>query len=559
MNPLGTAQPDGGPGAAFPAAPAVGQAACPAPAPSVDAGDRIGEYGAFFQDPAMATGALPDAFGTAVAPGQAVIRSSTAQQRVDTEEIAGAAGALGAASLGFVGTEAALVPLLVELETVWSVLSGEAGQAADLWGLAQHRLMEVIQETADYAAKLRLAQATYEHAEEVAAQVLQGFDQLHGQGFRLAYASAFAAPGPLFVVGLAAGLVPEAALFVVDSRLRGTSAATASALKGSGVQVPRTLGLMATLKQAERSAGIGLVAPQDFHEVDNGTSGSVRKGAAGFQDLSEKLRDAGHHDQEADAVQGPQDQVSSAHVDVTVVTRPDGTRAYLVSIPGSDFENLWSTSEPNGTLSTLDAATTRPETPLSASPVLMQMVDRALQSAGAGPDQQVLLSGFSQGGMAAMALAGNREFTGKYRVSGVMTQGAPERAYGGVDARIPIAQLVDADDPVVRATGDGARPANDQTLRIHTRVASQEGGKIVKMTHGAEEYLRAAQAADVQARGDREGRAYLRMLEETMPEGSTLQTRTYEAGTEHPAGPSSGPASAEKTADSREREGERRR
>ena len=253
----------------------------------------------------------------------------------------------------------------------------------------------------------------------------------------------------------------------------------------------------------------------------------------GVGGIMARINAAGSTDVRLDAEHGAQEETALGHVDVQVVTRPDGTRAYTVSIPGSDFDNLWAENEPNGTFSALDLASADGTASLAQSPVLMQMVDQALREAGASASDEVLLTGFSQGGMTAQALAANGDFRSRWKVAGVLSMGAPTSAYGGIPEDIPVLSVEDVNDVVPAVLAEGSRPANAQTQEVHVNMGEEEYGIGLFGTHNGAGYEHMAPAVAQQLGRTGEGREYLAMLDRMMPEGAAVSTVTYEAGAEY--------------------------
>ncbi len=106
-------------------------------------------------------------------------------------------------------------------------------------------------------------------------------------------------------------------------------------------------------------------------------------------------------------------------VGVDRLDHPDGTRGWVVAIPGTqDALSFGDAAAP------MDMATNLRVTARVADDV-STLVTRALDLAGARPGEPVLLAGHSQGGMVAVALAGSPAFTRRHRVAAVLTAGSP--------------------------------------------------------------------------------------------------------------------------------------
>ena len=212
---------------------------------------------------------------------------------------------------------------------------------------------------------------------------------------------------------------------------------------------------------------------------------------------------------------------STAHLSVAIATAPDGARSMTVSIPGTDFASLGNLAEPNGLATVVDNFAVAPDVPLAQTSALMQMIDAALVAAGSDGSVPVLLAGFSQGGMAALALAGNREFLARHRLAGVLTLGAPSRHYSGAPQALPILDVADREDPV--AGLDARGPEGDaQAVLLRTDV-----GAGILRTHSIRTYLRAAEEADERLGEERGGPEYLAMLGALLPRDAPLEVQVY--------------------------------
>jgi len=151
-------------------------------------------------------------------------------------------------------------------------------------------------------------------------------------------------------------------------------------------------------------------------------------------------------------------------VRVEGVSGPDGRRAWVVEIPGTQE---WSPRPgPNPADLTADVAALG-----GASTAAAATVVRALELAGAGPSDPVLLAGHSLGGMLAAALAADPGFTRRFRVTHVVAAGSPLAGYR-VPAGVAVLAL-EHDDDLVPAL-DGA-PDPDRANWITVRRSPRRG------------------------------------------------------------------------------------
>ncbi|WP_139206317.1 alpha/beta hydrolase [Blastococcus sp. DSM 46786] len=176
------------------------------------------------------------------------------------------------------------------------------------------------------------------------------------------------------------------------------------------------------------------------------------------------------------------------HIGVRVLTRADGTTAYVVDIPGTQDWDLPgggvnpATNDLGTNLRVLGGdVTTR-----------QRAIAEALRRAGAGPADPVLLVGHSQGGMVAAQAAhdaGTADFP--YDVRCVLTAGAP---IGRVEvpARVRVLALENVHDVVPHLDGrDNDDDANVTTVTFERRT----GG--LGTDHGLRNsYLHGARAVD---------------------------------------------------------------
>ncbi|MBF9128571.1 alpha/beta hydrolase [Plantactinospora sp. S1510] len=239
---------------------------------------------------------------------------------------------------------------------------------------------------------------------------------------------------------------------------------------------------------------------------------SMTKPPQGFGDLIDGL------DYRNEAVNaGEPDQI-----DVRVITHPDGSRAYVVDLPGTKEMNMpWSADSPflndMGTnVHVLGGDTTSRQ----------HAIAEALRMAGATADDPVMLVGHSQGGMVA-AQAAQDTATGAfpYNVTHVVTAGSP---IGNTDvpAGVQVLALENARDivPHLDATD------NPDRSNVTTVTFDDQNGTIGD-NHGTRSaYLPAAQALDrstdpsVQAYRDSAG-AFLN--------GDAVESKVYELNRVH--------------------------
>jgi pimeloyl-ACP methyl ester carboxylesterase len=135
----------------------------------------------------------------------------------------------------------------------------------------------------------------------------------------------------------------------------------------------------------------------------------------------------------------------------------DGTRTWVVEIPGTQDTGIRGTN-PMDMATNLRLMAGLPNDGTA-------LVTKALEQAGVGADEPILMVGHSQGGMVAMALAGSSTFASRYRVAAVATLGSPVATFS-VPRSTQVLNLEHAEDFI--PTTDGA-PSPDEPNRTTVR------------------------------------------------------------------------------------------
>jgi hypothetical protein len=174
---------------------------------------------------------------------------------------------------------------------------------------------------------------------------------------------------------------------------------------------------------------------------------------------------------------------STATITVQRLDHADGSRAWLVAIPGTQswaFDQAVATDM--GTNLQLVGGL---KDPMTAG------VLQAMATAGIPPDEPVVIAGHSQGGMVAMAAAAAA--AGTYRIGGVVTAGSPsvpERLPTGV----PVIRLEHDEDVVPQTDGEPTAAGGDVT-RI-TRALAGDHPVMVTEAHQISGYVETARLTD---------------------------------------------------------------
>ena len=177
-------------------------------------------------------------------------------------------------------------------------------------------------------------------------------------------------------------------------------------------------------------------------------------------------------------------------IGVERLDHPDGTRSWVVEIPGTQELGLGFGENPldMGTNVRLMAARPNDGT---------ELVTEALRQAGVGANEPILLLGHSQGGMVAMSLAATAAFTSRYRVAAVATLGAPVGTVS-VPRSIQVLNVEHVQDVIPALDGVPSPDEPNRTtvrrdLRISPDPRDRFAGRTAGAAHGAGTYARSAE------------------------------------------------------------------
>jgi hypothetical protein len=178
----------------------------------------------------------------------------------------------------------------------------------------------------------------------------------------------------------------------------------------------------------------------------------------------------------------------SDQIDVRVITHADGTRAYIVDIPGTQD---WSLPDGSVNPATNDLGT---NVRVLGGDVTSRerAIAEALHRAGASSTDPVMLVGHSQGGMVAAQAAhdaGTPAFG--YDVRTIVTAGSPI-ARAGVPASVQVLALENRHDIVPHLDGRG----NDDAPNVTTVTFDQQNGTVATNHSISGGYSPAAAAVD---------------------------------------------------------------
>ena len=182
---------------------------------------------------------------------------------------------------------------------------------------------------------------------------------------------------------------------------------------------------------------------------------------------------------------------TQGEIDVRRLTRvgPDGTvsTSWIVDLPGTkDWQ-----PDPRADRDHLNDLTTNLTTMAGDHTARIDGVTRALQLAGVGPDDPVMLVGHSQGGLVALRAAEQYAADGSFRVTHVVTAGSPT-ARMTVPPSVSVLALENRYDLVPQLDGE---PPPDQHNRITVTLDAQSHDIGLNHALGTT-YLPAAHAVD---------------------------------------------------------------
>ena len=212
-------------------------------------------------------------------------------------------------------------------------------------------------------------------------------------------------------------------------------------------------------------------------------------------------------------------------VSVQELTYPDGTRGWVVEIPGTED---WGVNVGNP----LDT-TTNGRLMAGLPDDLTDAVLDAMRLSGIGPDEPVMLAGHSQGGMVAMSVAA--AVGGTYSVRAVVTAGSPDIPRP-VPPGVQVRHYRHTEDIVPQL--DGTPNETDADVTVVTRELGTSGGPespSVIEAHAIDRYVETAARADRELAGSPGMRRFDDVAGEVLgPEGTTAVTRQFQV-TREPA------------------------
>lgn len=175
-----------------------------------------------------------------------------------------------------------------------------------------------------------------------------------------------------------------------------------------------------------------------------------------------------------------QGAVGPGTIRIDEVTQPDGSRGWVVVIPGA--QDGWNGSNP------LDWATT-PESLVGMPTAGAAMVTQAMRMAGIKPGEQVLLAGHSQGGMIAANVAS--AVGSEFDVGGIVAFGSPVGLLD-VPEGVEVLAVEHVGDPVP-GLDNAANPVSEDFTTVSRNLTDSSDPEVAAWdstpeAHGAEAY-----------------------------------------------------------------------
>jgi hypothetical protein len=201
-------------------------------------------------------------------------------------------------------------------------------------------------------------------------------------------------------------------------------------------------------------------------------------------------------------------------VDVRIITGPDGTRRAIVDIPGTKTFDPKDVADITGPVTNLRALVGLPT-------AYEKGVLQAMAAAGVRPNDDVMLVGHSEGGMVAVQTALSCAKSGQFRVTHVVTAGAP---IGLTVAKLPgsvqVLAVENHNDIVAHLDGR----TNPDKVNVTTATITRGDGTIID-DHGLDESY-VPGAADLDAGHDPSVSSFLSGARGFF-HATTVETHTY--------------------------------
>ena len=218
------------------------------------------------------------------------------------------------------------------------------------------------------------------------------------------------------------------------------------------------------------------------------------------------------------------DGTAEGTISIQRLDRPDGTRAWVVSIPGTQDAGLGDGAVPMDLRTNLELMGARPGV---IGDAMTGAVLDAMRSVGVRGDEPVVLAGHSQGGMVAVSVASAA--AGLYSVRAVVTAGSPDTSVR-VPAGVRQLNFRHDGDAVPQSDGTGHIDHPDVTTVVRLDPPTGTGPAQLMAAHDVSEYVTtAAEAEAVLAADPSFATARAAVADVLGPDGTTALTRQFQA------------------------------
>ncbi|PVU83024.1 hypothetical protein DDP54_08445 [Cellulomonas sp. WB94] len=221
-------------------------------------------------------------------------------------------------------------------------------------------------------------------------------------------------------------------------------------------------------------------------------------------------------------------------VEVTRLDHPDGSRSWLVAVPGTQ-EGSVGGPNPFDMQSNLELLA-------GQSAAASELTVAAMEQAGIEPGEPVMLAGHSQGGMTAMALAGSATVTARFAITHVLTAGSPVAGMS-TQPGVQVLNVEHTTDAIPVLDGRANPDTRDRTtVRRDLSVADDPADRVARHSllesHDVKLYGRTLDLVDAAADHDASIDAWEESVGSTVfgPQGTTAVVTRYAgiAGVEVP-------------------------
>jgi hypothetical protein len=229
---------------------------------------------------------------------------------------------------------------------------------------------------------------------------------------------------------------------------------------------------------------------------------------------------------DADAMRSVSDGYSTpGAVAVTRLDHPDGTRSWLVAVPGTE-EGTVGGPNPFDMQSNLELLA-------GQSAAASELTVAAMEQAGIAPGEPVMLAGHSQGGMTAMALAGSVAVTSRFAITHVLTAGSP---VAGMSAQpgVEVLHVEHSTDVIPALDGRPNPDTRDRTtVRRDLSVSDDPAERAARLSfvdaHDVDLYVRTLDLVDASAGHDASINAWQESVGSAVfgPDGTTAVVTRY--------------------------------